>query len=582
MKEQIKKILQTLGINKGLDSLSNQEFKAVNQAFEAEHGKTLAEALAEVKAQNEGLEKQREEVETHLSEITGNESPVKEQLENIANILAQMKEENAVLAATPESPDGQKLISIDGVKIKTPKVGFMSGDKFASLKHNRMAYAQLHNNMERRAGVSVDVSDLNTEFAEYSTQTSRPVFMLDREAAETRRFLQTIRQRHSWKAATAFLSEVMQQFIAKWTPKGAVKFTPNEIIARRHKINLELTPDEVYDSWVTHLYNEGLEPADMPITQFVLELLKERFNEDLELEAAGHGVFVALNESTVSEDDPGQAARYSVDGLITILKKNFAKTLLSTPTSEMNFFEFPKDDTKANLIENIEAFVDNIPIKRRRKPGIVFCSTQLMTEYNRAYQTKYNTKPVVIEDFYTKIDNSGLYLVGLPSIQDRSIFYTPARGLPGKGIPQSNLVEIVDENMEMGSALKIKDGTNPYKVNFVGEVQWAPGFAYDKMVYARLDAKVLAADDNAPDADDNKTFITSNNSGATAITDIANKSDGEIYWIIGNGATNASTIAKSGFFSEITGAWDGAPGNVIAVEWNESTSKFIELYVVNN
>lgn len=87
----------------------------------------------------------------------------------------------------------------------------------------------------------------------------------------------------------------------------------------------------------------------------------------------------------------------------------------------------------------------------------------------------------------------------------------------------------------------------------------------------------LAADATKPDAADGNYFITVANSGATAITDIDNAVDGEIYKIGGGSDTNATTIAASGKFDRISDAITLEDGNWIKVRYVAADDNFVEL-----
>lgn len=87
----------------------------------------------------------------------------------------------------------------------------------------------------------------------------------------------------------------------------------------------------------------------------------------------------------------------------------------------------------------------------------------------------------------------------------------------------------------------------------------------------------LDADATKPDAADGSYFITVANSGATAITDIDNAVDGEIYKIEGGSDTNATTIAKSGVFSRLTDAITLEDGNWLEVRYVAADDKFVEM-----
>lgn len=93
---------------------------------------------------------------------------------------------------------------------------------------------------------------------------------------------------------------------------------------------------------------------------------------------------------------------------------------------------------------------------------------------------------------------------------------------------------------------------------------------------ATAGAVVLAADATAADADLGEFFITSANSGATAITTISNAVSGVVYKIQGGSSTNATTIANSGNFV-LTANITLSAGVWIEVEKSASDSKFYEI-----
>lgn len=73
-------------------------------------------------------------------------------------------------------------------------------------------------------------------------------------------------------------------------------------------------------------------------------------------------------------------------------------------------------------------------------------------------------------------------------------------------------------------------------------------------------------DDTSPSVADGQLFITNlGNTGATAITNFDNATVGVQFKVLGGGGTNASTIAKSGKFAYISGAWTATLGNSIVL-----------------
>lgn len=86
---------------------------------------------------------------------------------------------------------------------------------------------------------------------------------------------------------------------------------------------------------------------------------------------------------------------------------------------------------------------------------------------------------------------------------------------------------------------------------------------------------MLAPDATSADAANGTLFLTSANTGATALTNIANAVPGEVYTLRGGSSTNATTIAATGVFSRISAGITLSEGNEIVVQFNGS--KFVEL-----
>jgi len=79
----------------------------------------------------------------------------------------------------------------------------------------------------------------------------------------------------------------------------------------------------------------------------------------------------------------------------------------------------------------------------------------------------------------------------------------------------------------------------------IGSTDDTTSQGYVKISYNKI---TIAADDTTPDVRYSSWFVTSANSGATAITDLDNPTVGQTVCIYGGSSTNASTIADSGNF----------------------------------
>lgn len=99
-------------------------------------------------------------------------------------------------------------------------------------------------------------------------------------------------------------------------------------------------------------------------------------------------------------------------------------------------------------------------------------------------------------------------------------------------------------------------------------------------VQLNLPRKTIAADDTTPDVRYSSNFVTSANTGATAITDLDNPTVGQVIIIMGGSDTSSSTIADSGNFN-LSGAMTLNRDDMIALYvWADND--YIEMWRVNN
>lgn len=104
------------------------------------------------------------------------------------------------------------------------------------------------------------------------------------------------------------------------------------------------------------------------------------------------------------------------------------------------------------------------------------------------------------------------------------------------------------------------------------------GGTYDVYDLAMLDftKQTIAADDATPDVAGGTVFVTSANTGATAITDFDNPRVGQHIILCGGSNTNSSTIANSGNFTMKGGAFVAAVGYCITFRVN-ADNDYVEL-----
>jgi len=101
-------------------------------------------------------------------------------------------------------------------------------------------------------------------------------------------------------------------------------------------------------------------------------------------------------------------------------------------------------------------------------------------------------------------------------------------------------------------------------------------FGIDDLQVRKFALQTIADGDVTPDVSGGNFFITSANTGATAITDLDNPRTGQIVCLIGGSATNSSTIADAGAKFKLSGAWTASVDEVLWL-YVKADNYYIEL-----
>ena len=318
----------------------------------------------------------------------------------------------------------------------------------------------------------IDVSDIKAEF-----KTAMPdglkLEILTKRIYQGFPDSQYMTRRHTrgknYIAAAAIMSEVSQQFTTKWTPKGTAKFTPLEIQYRRHKINVEITPTEVIDSWLVDLYEQGKSPDQQPLVHYIVNNhILPRVTEDITYSMIAKGKF---KKATPTQDgEAGSPAVDSMDGFETILVEG--------RTAAGCMFNFLKDAVDVRtlsgkeLLDYVENFTSAIsPLFAKNLP--VYCSPEFLKAYQQADYDVYGK--YTGEKAGNEVRFSKFRLIALDSMYDSAIIFAT---------PKANFIELVDLS---AAATCINDvQKSNYTVKIFGEYSLSTGFAIAEAVFASV------------------------------------------------------------------------------------------------
>lgn len=190
----------------------------------------------------------------------------------------------------------------------------------------------------------------------------------------------------------------------------------------------------------------------------------------------------------------------------------------------------------------------------------------------------------ILSDLYVNVDVD----VTTPSVKYHTSLKT------GVNTQATSITDILDASVGDFIYIKGNTGANPSTIANAGKFDLEANITLDEntliLLYKRgtddfveierwdtslSNTVFLAADATTVDADKGKHFVTAANTVATAITDILNAVDGDVYVLEGGSDANATTIAQSGKFSRISAAMTLGAGEWIKVRFNGL--KFVEL-----
>lgn len=384
-------------------------------------------------------------------------------------IISQLQQDVQTLCETPEpAPASVKVNQTTG------KAAFRIN---MSAKHNAaVATALASGNPEafQLASGGVDITDLKAEFSMAVPPDVKLDILTKRiynGFADAKYMTQVMAKGTDYIASSAIMSEVSQQFTNKWTPKGSTKFTPIRIPYRRHKINVEIDPTEVIDSWLVFLYQQGKSPEQHPLVHYIINThILPKVVEDITFSMIAKGKYKkATNVTTNSEGTP---AVDSMDGFETLLVAG-----MSDPDCKINFYKTPQNVlnlTGQALLDYVDTFTKAIsPLFAKNLP--VYCSHEFLEAYKKADFDVYGK--YTGSEIGNQVRFSKFTLIALDSMYGSPILFAT---------PKENFVELVDYS-KAGSCINDIQKQD-YIVKIFGEYSLSVGFRIAEAVYASVPA----------------------------------------------------------------------------------------------
>jgi len=456
----------------GIPSFSKEEGKSVltedqKKQLAAEYGAQFVEKFEADLAKHEatGEDPLRVRLEQKMALLDTTVQQQAEQLAAVEKENAALKGQVAKLADKPEPEPQAEVVTVNGKKQVKFKLN-------RNLLHNKIAAEVLAGDHRvLAAGETIDVDSVISEFGDLVNYVKldmiKDIFM----GFETSKWLTWKREITSYKATSALITSVVQQFVPKFTPLGEPSFKPLEIPLRRFKINVLITPAHVKE-WILNMYDEAKDLDEQPVTMYITnELIVPKAQEDLD-DIIANGVYDELDWSAVTENDPGQDPLKSMDGFLTLLSKDKA---LGEGNRLMNYVDLTGGFTAENIIDKVNTFVDAIDKKYKRRDMPVFIDPTLYRMYKRAYKLEWGSGTEKGDDPNFGgdiIDFTKNRLVPLDNMTDSNAIFTT---------PKENFIGLRHTNEPGATKLTLRK--YDYDVHCLGEFRMGAGFAIAGAVF---------------------------------------------------------------------------------------------------
>lgn len=258
-------------------------------------------------------------------------------------------------------------------------------------------------------------------------------------------------------ALNSVIGHVVQGFQSVWNGMGDVKITVNELVNYHQKVNFEIVPADIQNSWIAYLYDKNLKADQMPISQYIIEQeLMPRVISDIEQ---------LLIDGEYDANDLGTFGK-SMKGLIRVLLEG-----VTNATNPMFRVLLSAAPTPSNIVDIITEFEQKIPQELQRFITKIWVPKRLADAYALKYEDLFGTKVTYSENkrMLTRLNNWEIIPYYTAQQNVNLIWCTPDKNF---------LALRDDENAPAITDIQIQD----YKLKIFMEFWLGVGFWSNQMV----------------------------------------------------------------------------------------------------
>lgn len=226
--------------------------------------------------------------------------------------------------------------------------------------------------------------------------------------------------------ASSEMTRVMQAFQKGWTPISTISFDVESIDLHSWKIDAEVYPDEIEESWLGFLASSDLDRKTWPFVKYWIDSVLKQYEYDYEMHEVFHGVRGVITPKTATE------AGKSINGFNKVIND----LITAGKTAPIMDVAVPTDPVE--FVTYMEKMTNEIPAIYRGMLEPWRMSEELGERFVDGMDKKYNGTYARENDLFkirnrpatiaTYKNENGVVIPGLPSHHGSEKIWTTIRG----------------------------------------------------------------------------------------------------------------------------------------------------------
>ena len=488
-KEVVASVLMFFGISafskdaNGKSQLTDEQKKTLTDKFGAKFVESFMAELAKAEASGETFD------EIVTAEMRLKLEAQKAEMDRLKAQAQQLRDEKAALEATiaklekEPAADGGKKVPVNDFEAKLKEAGVN-----LSLKHNRFLadYMQGKISAAYSGNTTIDTQELKTEFGKYVDANRLEILKgLFGKTESTECMSTIITDKTEVRANQAsVINTVLQQFVPKWTPSGAAKFTPLRIKNFKCKLNVSIIPSDIMEDIIGYMYDEQASTLQsMPVVRYILnQLIFPKLDEERE-QALATGRFVESTpdgSGNYTASQPGE----TMDGYLTQLVDYYNADDAAAQGAKLSGIRWLQKGVTINVTganKNVRTVIDaavkqvsdNYPLYAK-KAMKVHIDPVLADAYRREYLEEYKWLKNQDGTHKNDIDFSNFTFAELEGLRGTGCFFIT---------PKENFKHLMSHNPQ-NVTLRFQE--QDYEVKIFGEWWEGTGFWMAEALFAYI------------------------------------------------------------------------------------------------